>query len=187
MLLNLVRLSPGEALRLGPGNLHAYLHGAAIELMGPSDNVVRAGLTNKPVDVDELLRIVDATPLAEPVVAGDGRYRLDDDVQLARLEAGDIHRAVGHEVSIDLSGEAWYLAPGDERLVTVDHLRRHQLSAPTAARRQSWSLALERGVDRVGAGDERRRARVVEHARTTERACRSSSTRPGRGGPGRRR
>ena len=87
--------------------------------MGPSDNVVRAGLTSKLVDVDELLRIVDTTPLAQPVVAGDGGYRLNDDVQLVRLEAGDIHRAVGHEVSIDLSGDAWYLAPGDERLVTV--------------------------------------------------------------------
>jgi mannose-6-phosphate isomerase len=119
LLLNLVRLGPGEALRVGPGTLHAYLHGAAIELMGPSDNVVRAGLTHKPVDVDELLRIVDPTPLADPVVTGDGRYRLNDDVGLARLDAGDIHRAVGHEASIDLAGEAWYLAPGDERLVSV--------------------------------------------------------------------
>ena len=121
MLLNLVRLVPGEALRLGPGNLHAYLRGAAIELMGPSDNVVRAGLTTKPVDVDELLRIVDTTPLAEPVVGGNGHYRLDDDVQLVRLEPGDIHRAVGHEVSIDLAGNAWYLAPGDERPSTVTY------------------------------------------------------------------
>ena len=119
LLLNLVRLEPGEAIRLGPGNLHAYLRGAAIELMGPSDNVVRAGLTSKPVDVDELMRIVDTSPLVEPLVAGNSHYRLDDDVQLLRLEAGDIHRAVGHEVSIDLSGESWYLAPGDERLVTV--------------------------------------------------------------------
>ena len=119
LLLNLVHLSPGETLRLGPGNLHAYLRGAAIELMGPSDNVVRAGLTAKAVDVDELLRIVDTTPLAEPVIAGDGRYRLTDDVQLVRLEPGDIHRAVGHEVSIDLAGAAWYLAPGDERRVTT--------------------------------------------------------------------
>ena len=118
LLLNLVHLSPGEALRLGSGNFHAYLQGAAIELMGPSDNVVRAGLTPKAVDVDELLRIVDTTPLAEPVVAVDDGYRLNDDVQLVRLDAGDIHRAVGHEVSIDLGGEAWYLAPGDERLVT---------------------------------------------------------------------
>jgi mannose-6-phosphate isomerase len=119
LLLNLVHLVPGEALRLGPGNLHAYVHGAGIELMGPSDNVVRAGLTSKQVDVDEMLRIVDTSPLAEPVVAGTGCYRLDDDVRLLRLEPGDIHHSVGHEVSIDLAGEAWYLAPGDERAVTV--------------------------------------------------------------------
>ena len=117
LLMNLVRLAPGEALRLEPGSLHAYLHGAAIELMGPSDNVVRAGLTHKPVDVDELLRIVDPTPLAEPVIAGGDGYRLNDDVQLVRLEPGDIHCAVGHEVSIDLAGQAWYLGPGDERTV----------------------------------------------------------------------
>jgi hypothetical protein len=81
--------------------------------------VVRAGLTHKPVDVDELLRIVDPTPLPEPVVGGSDGYRLNDAVQLLRLEPGDTHRAVGHEVSIDLAGQAWYLAPGDERLVTV--------------------------------------------------------------------
>jgi mannose-6-phosphate isomerase len=119
LLLNLVRLAPGEALRLGPGNLHAYLHGAAIELMGPSDNVVRAGLTHKPVDVDELLRIVDPAELNDPVIAGVGGYRLNDDVRLVRLEPGDTHRSVGHEVSIDLAGQAWYLAPGDERSVTA--------------------------------------------------------------------
>jgi mannose-6-phosphate isomerase len=119
LLLNLVHLAPGEALRLGPGNLHAYLRGAAIELMGASDNVVRAGLTNKPVNVDELLRIVDTTPLAQPLVGGNGHYRLDDDVQLVRLEPGDIHRSVDHEVSIDLAGQAWYLAPGEQRTVDV--------------------------------------------------------------------
>ena len=87
--------------------------------MGPSDNVLRAGLTHKPVDVDELLRIVDTTPLAEPVIAGSDGYRLNDDVQLVQLEPGDTHRAVGHEVSIDLAGQAWYLSPGEERSVSV--------------------------------------------------------------------
>jgi mannose-6-phosphate isomerase len=119
LLLNLVHLAPGEALRLGPGNLHAYLYGAAVELMGPSDNVVRAGLTTKLVDVDELLRIVDTTPLTEPVLADTGSYRLNDDIRLVRLAPGDTHRAVGHEVSIDLAGQAWYLAPGEERRVTA--------------------------------------------------------------------
>ena len=131
LLLNLVVLEPGQALRLDAGNLHAYLAAPAIELMGASDNVVRGGLTVKPVDVDELLRIVDPTPLAEPVLAeATVDCRLDDDVQLVRLEAGDIHRAVGHEVSIDLDGaRRAYLAPGDERLVDRRHLRRHQLTS----------------------------------------------------------
>ena len=62
LLLNHVTLAPGEAIVLGPGNLHAYLHGAGIELMGASDNVVRGGLTTKPVDIDDLLAVVDPTP-----------------------------------------------------------------------------------------------------------------------------
>ena len=43
LLLNLVRLDPGEALFTGPGELHAYLDGVGIELMANSDNVLRGG------------------------------------------------------------------------------------------------------------------------------------------------
>ena len=57
-LLNLVRLRPGEALYLPAGVLHAYLRGAGVEIMASSDNVLRAGLTAKHVDVPELLRTV---------------------------------------------------------------------------------------------------------------------------------
>ncbi len=57
-ILNLVHLEPGEALYLPSGELHAYLHGVAIELMANSDNVLRGGLTSKHVDVPELLEIV---------------------------------------------------------------------------------------------------------------------------------
>ncbi|TJZ42451.1 mannose-6-phosphate isomerase, class I [Streptomyces piniterrae] len=58
MLLNYVRLQPGEALFLGAGIPHAYLNGLGVELMATSDNVLRCGLTPKHVDVPELLRIV---------------------------------------------------------------------------------------------------------------------------------
>jgi mannose-6-phosphate isomerase len=68
LLLNLVTLTPGQALYLTPGNLHAYLHGTAIEVMGSSDNVVRGGLTNKAVDVHELLRLLDPDPITDPCV-----------------------------------------------------------------------------------------------------------------------
>ncbi|MBA2388317.1 MAG: mannose-6-phosphate isomerase, class I [Acidimicrobiia bacterium] len=68
LLLNRVCLEPGEAIFLDAGNLHSYLGGVGIELMTASDNVVRGGLTDKPVDIDELLTVFDPTPLGEPVV-----------------------------------------------------------------------------------------------------------------------
>ncbi len=55
LFLNHLRLAPGEALFLPAGELHAYLRGVAVELMGNSDNVLRGGLTPKHVDVSELL------------------------------------------------------------------------------------------------------------------------------------
>lgn len=63
-LLNSVRLTAGEAAFLAPGTVHAYLGGVAVEVMATSDNVLRAGLTPKLVDVDEFLRVarVEAAP-----------------------------------------------------------------------------------------------------------------------------
>ncbi|MFF4457679.1 mannose-6-phosphate isomerase, class I [Streptomyces goshikiensis] len=58
MLLNHVELQPGEAMFLGAGVPHAYLDGLGVELLANSDNVLRAGLTPKHVDVPELLRVV---------------------------------------------------------------------------------------------------------------------------------
>lgn len=58
VLLNLVKLEPGEAVHLPAGEPHAYLHGVGVELMANSDNVLRGGLTPKHIDVDELLNIL---------------------------------------------------------------------------------------------------------------------------------
>ena len=116
LLLNRVTLQPGEAIHLTAGNLHAYLSGAGIELMGASDNVVRGGLTEKHVDVDELLRILDTRPLAEPVMktaARSGRYRLPEaGCTLVRVEPGRTHTSTGHELAVDLDGRTLYLPPG---------------------------------------------------------------------------
>jgi mannose-6-phosphate isomerase len=59
LLLNPVTLQPGEAMFVPAGGVHAYLSGTAVEIMACSDNVLRAGLTPKHVDVQELLRNVD--------------------------------------------------------------------------------------------------------------------------------
>ena len=58
ILLNLIRLEPGQAIFLDAGELHAYLEGMGIELMANSDNVLRGGLTPKHVDVPELLQVL---------------------------------------------------------------------------------------------------------------------------------
>ncbi|MBO4207563.1 mannose-6-phosphate isomerase, class I [Micromonospora echinofusca] len=68
LLLNHVRLAEGEAIWMPAGNLHAYLHGAGVEIMASSDNVLRGGLTPKQVDVPELLRVLRFEVLDDPVV-----------------------------------------------------------------------------------------------------------------------
>ncbi|NNU28134.1 mannose-6-phosphate isomerase, class I [Isoptericola sediminis] len=62
LLLNRVTLDPGEALYLPPGEVHAYLSGVAVEVMASSDNVLRAGLTSKHVDVEALLECASFAP-----------------------------------------------------------------------------------------------------------------------------
>jgi mannose-6-phosphate isomerase len=115
LLLNHVVLEPGEALHLTAGNLHAYLRGAGVELMGASDNVVRGGLTTKEVDIDELRRIVDVTPLEHPVMAlaEPGRYPLPEaGCVLVHLTAGAAHVSTGQELAIAMDGQSSYLPPG---------------------------------------------------------------------------
>ncbi|PYY36241.1 mannose-6-phosphate isomerase, class I [Curtobacterium sp. MCJR17_055] len=68
LLMHRVTLARGEAMYLPAGNIHAYLDGLGIELMAPSDNVLRGGLTPKHVDVPELLRVLDFTPHPAPLL-----------------------------------------------------------------------------------------------------------------------
>lgn len=62
LLLNRIRLEPGDAFFMPAGNMHAYLRGTGIEIMSNSDNVLRGGLTPKHIDVDELAQVLDFAP-----------------------------------------------------------------------------------------------------------------------------
>lgn len=76
LLMNRVVLQPGEAVFVPAGHMHAHLRGTGIEVMANSDNVVRGGLTNKHVDVGELVKVVDFSAgeaeITRPVPAGQG-------------------------------------------------------------------------------------------------------------------
>ncbi len=128
LLLNRAVLAPGEAVFLGPGNLHAYLHGFGVEIMGSSDNVVRGGLTGKHVDIEELLDVLDFEPLDDPAVrpveVDPGRWRYDTPhtpFVVWRFELGDgqhnTHRATGRELLLWVNGarhgDCEFLAPGE--------------------------------------------------------------------------
>ncbi|MFM7537911.1 MAG: mannose-6-phosphate isomerase, class I [Acidimicrobiales bacterium] len=111
---NLVRLAPGEAIFLGPGNLHAYLHGVGVEVMASSDNVLRGGLTTKYVDVEALLEVVEFEPLDDPVIRP---VALDHARQRYEVPVPDF--AV-ERVTVTPGRPVTWTAAGPEILVVVD-------------------------------------------------------------------
>lgn len=59
LLLNVVVLQPGQAMFMFARTPHAYLQGNGLEIMANSNNVLRAGLTPKHIDLPELLANVE--------------------------------------------------------------------------------------------------------------------------------
>ena len=61
-----MELAEGEALFVAPGVVHAYVGGLGLEVMVPSDNVIRAGLTNKTRHPEVFLQIANLWPMKTP-------------------------------------------------------------------------------------------------------------------------
>jgi mannose-6-phosphate isomerase len=93
LLMRHAVLEPGQAVFMPAGGLHAYLRGTGIELLANSDNVVRAGLTGKHLDVPELLKLLDPAatiPVLSPVPLGDGVGCFDTPAPEFRLCVADL-------------------------------------------------------------------------------------------------
>lgn len=120
MLMHTVVLRPGEALYLPTGNIHSYQRGLAVEVMAASDNVLRGGLTPKHVDVPELMRVLDARPMAEPRIApveiAPGVQRFTPDVVDFALTVVEAGAAIGG-VTLDTGGPAIVLCLEGELLL----------------------------------------------------------------------
>lgn len=108
LLLNYFELSPGEAVFLGAGHLHAYMGGLGVEIMANSDNVLRGGLTSKHIDVPELVRILNFTALDDPTLHTDTNAGVTEfevpvgDFILSRHELSGEHDSV----TVDSDGPA---------------------------------------------------------------------------------
>lgn len=125
LLLNHVVLAPGEAIFVDSGVVHAYTAGFGLEIMASSDNVLRAGLTPKHVDVDDLLAVTDFAPLAPPRPApaerSDGAVELAPPVAEFALVVGRPPLAglpdTGPRVLLVLDGEVEVGAGGESQLL----------------------------------------------------------------------
>lgn len=59
LLMNPVTLEAGEVLFIEPGTVHMYIGGLGVEVQCASDNVLRLGLSDKPLAVAEALECMD--------------------------------------------------------------------------------------------------------------------------------
>ncbi|MEP9417324.1 mannose-6-phosphate isomerase, class I [Gordonia sp. VNQ95] len=112
LLLNRVHLTPGQGIYLPAGNLHAYLEGTGVEIMANSDNVLRGGLTPKHIDVPELLRVLDFTPVDVddliPAIRTVGAERIyltpAPEFRLSRIELDGTGMTQPASISFDMPG-----------------------------------------------------------------------------------
>jgi mannose-6-phosphate isomerase len=128
-LMNFRVLRPGEAMFFEAGQTHAYLSGLGIELLANSDNVVRAGLTPKHIDIPELLQLCDPMPSAalivNPVTRGtQTAWPVScDDFSLKRYELSPSGAALsGHDgpkIVLCTSGRVVLEDPATGRLIDV--------------------------------------------------------------------
>lgn len=70
-LFNLVTMQAGQAIFQDAGIPHAYLRGVNVELMANSDNVFRGGLTQKHIDVAELMNNLVFDPVTPNIINGE--------------------------------------------------------------------------------------------------------------------
>lgn len=121
------RLQPGQALYVGPGVLHSYIAGMAVEVMAPGDNVLRGGLTTKHVDTASLVEALDPAAGEHPVQTPAGplhRYDVPvDDFATWRLDdtAVDIDERIGPDLVLSMAGTTTVggltLGPGQAALI----------------------------------------------------------------------
>ncbi|MEH0664466.1 mannose-6-phosphate isomerase, class I [Vibrio scophthalmi] len=137
LLLNTVELAPGEAMFLHAETPHAYVQGTGLEIMANSDNVLRAGLTPKYIDVPELIdntrfesidpRHIKLEPvlkegkLSYPIPVDDFGFDLlsaTDEVKSIYLRSAEILFCVEGEAVICANDEHVTLRPGESVFVS---------------------------------------------------------------------
>ncbi len=142
LMLNVLTLQPGEAMFLDACTPHAYIHGTGLEIMANSDNVLRAGLTPKYMDVDELVDCTRFKPMPShtlltqpikeagiehyPVPVNDFKISLYQGKHQLSVESAEIVFAVDAPVTLRAGDTSLTLQKGESAFVPAN-VRQYQL------------------------------------------------------------
>ena len=139
-MLDFTTLAPGDAVYLAPGIPHSYVRGIGFEAMTSSDNVLRLGLTGKPVFIEHALKILDFSTPAQFIRAADSNFGTIAPVGAAfRLQVIDAQRAEG--AKIDIPSGSYRL------IVAVEGECRVSVGDATCTAEQGQALALTAAED----------------------------------------
>lgn len=137
LMLNTVELAPGEAMFLFAETPHAYVQGTGLEIMANSDNVLRAGLTPKYIDVPELIDntifepikpenirlkpVLKEGKMSYPIPVDDFGFDIlsaSDESKSQYLRSAEILFCVEGEATVTSEGQSITLKPGESVFVS---------------------------------------------------------------------
>jgi len=114
-LLGYVELGVGDAVFLPAGVPHSYIRGIGVEVMTSSDNVIRLGLTSKPVFVDQALKVLNdqAEPQIIRVGIGDSIWPVNSPFVARLLRSGSERMPAGaYRIALVVEGTAKVFSEG---------------------------------------------------------------------------
>jgi mannose-6-phosphate isomerase len=126
---NILNLHPGQAIFQDAGLPHAYLEGQNIELMASSDNVLRGGLTNKHIDVPELMKHTLFEGIDPVIINGTNKPHGEKNYESAAADFGlsSITLKTGQVYRYNSSSlEILCIMDGELQITGSNHLQAHR-------------------------------------------------------------
>lgn len=122
-LFNVLHLEKGEGIFQASGMPHAYLEGQNVEIMANSDNVLRAGLTDKHIDVPELLKHVKFEATIPKILNPQSNHKIFSSLA-EEFELQEYSLRKNESVSIKTrTGEIFLLMNGSAEIVSKGNLK----------------------------------------------------------------
>ncbi len=150
-LLDYLALEPGEAVYVPAGVPHSYIRGTGLEVMSSSDNVVRLGLTSKPVHVEHAINalVPDLRPQVLRTSHGDLIWPIDSPFVVRVLRAGEEKILAGsYRIVLLIEGDATVESVGAETTLRQGTAAVMDANDPDAVIRADGLVAIIQSTER---------------------------------------